>query len=40
LKIPHALETTIDGVRSAENIQVERVAVNADLDDSRFKKPL
>jgi len=40
LKIPHVLETTIEGVRGSENIIVEQVALNSVSDNSRFKKPL
>jgi len=40
LKIPHLLQTTMDGVQGAENIVVEQVAVNSTLNDALFKKPL
>lgn len=39
LMMPHVLETRVDGVRDAERIIVERVALNPMLDDARFSKP-
>lgn len=39
LMIPHRLETVVEGVRTAENIFVEKIALNPALADSRFGKP-
>jgi hypothetical protein len=39
LLIPHLLETAVEGVRGAERIVVEKVAVNPDLPDARFTQP-
>jgi outer membrane lipoprotein-sorting protein len=39
LLIPHLLETSVEGVKGAEKIVVEKVALNAPLDDARFAKP-
>ncbi|MBI3562983.1 MAG: outer membrane lipoprotein-sorting protein [Gammaproteobacteria bacterium] len=38
LKIPHLLETRVEGARSVEKIIVEHVTVNPKLDDTRFAK--
>jgi hypothetical protein len=40
LQIPYTLETRVDGVMEAESIHVEQVAVNPQIPDTRFKKPL
>ena len=37
--VPHSMETTIEGVPGSEKIVIDRVVVNPDLDDDRFKKP-
>ena len=39
LRIPHVLETTVQGVQRTEKIQIEKVVVNPRLDESRFAKP-
>ena len=39
LLIPHLLETSVEGVKGAEKIVVETVALNAPVDDARFSKP-
>ena len=39
LSIPHALETTVAGVRSTERIVIDRVVLNPVLDDSVFAPP-
>jgi len=39
LMIPHLLETTVEGVKGAERIIVERVTLNPSLDETRFAKP-
>jgi hypothetical protein len=38
LMIPHQLETTVQGVKTKENIQIEKVVVNPPLNDARFTK--
>jgi len=38
LMVPHVLETTVEGIRQTEKIEIEKVAVNPKLDDSRFAK--
>lgn len=40
LMIPHLFETSVDGIRGSEKIVVDKVAVNPQLDDTRFAKPL
>ena len=40
LKIPHMLETRVDGVRDSEKIRIDKVAVNPAFDDKLFQKPL
>ena len=39
LMVPHLFETTVEGVKGAERIIVERVTLNPTLDESRFAKP-
>ena len=39
LKIPHVLETVVQGVKRTEKIQIEKVVVNPPLEDARFTKP-
>ncbi|MGH8262567.1 MAG: outer membrane lipoprotein-sorting protein [Steroidobacteraceae bacterium] len=39
LQIPHLLETVVQGVKRTEKIEIEKVVVNARLDESRFSKP-
>ncbi|MDC6179324.1 outer membrane lipoprotein-sorting protein [Ralstonia solanacearum] len=39
LKVPHVLETAVQGVKQTHKITVERVAVNASVDDALFAKP-
>jgi hypothetical protein len=39
LLVPHLLETTVEGIRGAERIAVERVALNPKLPAARFAKP-
>jgi hypothetical protein len=38
LMIPHVLETAVEGVPGTEKITVERVSLNAKLDDARFAR--
>jgi outer membrane lipoprotein-sorting protein len=38
LMVPHVLETTVEGIRQMEKIEIEKVAVDPKLDDSRFAK--
>ena len=38
LKMPYLTETKVQGVKQTEKIEVEEVAVNARVDDSRFAK--
>jgi hypothetical protein len=39
LMIPYLNETVVDGVKRTEKIQIEKVVVNPNLDQSRFSKP-
>jgi len=39
LMIPHLLETAVQGVQRTEKIQVEKVEVNPQLEESRFARP-
>ncbi len=39
LMIPYVLETSVEGVKDSHNMTIESVAVNANLEDSRFTKP-
>lgn len=39
LKMPHVLETAVQGVRQTHKITIERVTVNAPADDGLFAKP-
>ncbi|MCF1443214.1 hypothetical protein [Ralstonia pseudosolanacearum] len=39
LKVPHVLETAVAGVKQTHKITIERVAVNAPVDDALFAKP-
>jgi outer membrane lipoprotein-sorting protein len=39
LMVPFVLETAVDGVRQTHTMTVEKVAVNPNLDDTRFAKP-
>ena len=39
LLIPHLIETSVQGVQRTEKIQIEKVVVNPQLDESRFAKP-
>lgn len=39
LKIPHLLETRVEGVAAPERILVEKVQINAKLEDQDFEKP-
>lgn len=38
LKVPYLTETKVQGVNQTEKIEVEKVAVNARVEDSRFAK--
>jgi outer membrane lipoprotein-sorting protein len=38
VKVPYLTETKVQGISQAEKIQVEEVAVNARVEDSRFAK--
>jgi hypothetical protein len=39
LKIPHVLETVVEGVKRTERILIDKVEVNPAIDASRFTKP-
>jgi len=39
VRIPFAQETAVDGYRETHKVQLEKVAVNPKLDDTRFVKP-
>jgi hypothetical protein len=39
LMVPFVLETAVDGVRQTHKMTVEKVAVNPNLDNTRFAKP-
>ncbi|WP_231408855.1 outer membrane lipoprotein-sorting protein [Ralstonia solanacearum] len=39
LKVPHVLETAVQGVKQTHKITIERVTVNAPADDALFAKP-
>ncbi len=39
LKVPHLIETAVQGVARTERVQIEKVVVNPRLDESRFSKP-
>jgi hypothetical protein len=39
LRIPHVIETTVQGVDRTEKILIEKAAVNPHVDDVRFTKP-
>jgi hypothetical protein len=38
LKVPYLAETKVQGIKQTEKIEVEEVAVNAHVEDSRFAK--
>jgi outer membrane lipoprotein-sorting protein len=38
LMLPYVLETAVDGVKQMEKIQIESIAVNPKVSDSRFAK--
>lgn len=38
LMLPYVLETAVDGVKQIERIQIESIAVNPQVSDSRFAK--
>lgn len=39
LQIPHLVETSVEGIRGSEKINVEMVAINTKLEAKRFAKP-
>jgi hypothetical protein len=39
LQMPYLIETSVEGIRGSEKINVERIVVNAKLDATRFTKP-
>ena len=39
LQIPYLIETNVEGIRGSEKIHLDRITVNAKLDNSRFTKP-
>jgi len=39
LRIPHVMETVVDGVARTEKIQIDKVEVNPRLAETRFSKP-
>ncbi len=36
--MPYVMETKVQGVKQTENIEIENVAVNPRVEDSRFAK--
>ncbi len=40
VKIPFVLETSVEGVNGSEKINIERVVMNPNLQDSHFTKPM
>jgi hypothetical protein len=39
LMMPYVLETSVEGVRETEKIQIEKIVLNPKLDDARFAMP-
>lgn len=39
LQFPHLVETSVEGIKGAEKLTVERVTLNAKFDANRFMKP-
>ena len=39
LMMPYVLETTVDGVKEKEKIQIEKIVLNPKLDEARFAMP-
>ncbi|MBZ5627584.1 MAG: outer membrane lipoprotein-sorting protein [Acidobacteriia bacterium] len=39
LMMPYLLETTVDGVKEKEKIQIEKIVLNPKLDEARFAMP-
>ena len=39
LQVPYLVETSVEGIRGSEKINIERVTVNTKLDAARFTKP-
>ncbi len=39
LQMPYLVETSIDGIRGSEKINIERITLNTKLDPIRFTKP-
>lgn len=39
LQIPYLIETSVEGIKGSEKINIDRVTVNAKLDAKRFTKP-
>lgn len=39
LKIPHVMETAVEGVQKTRKMTIERVALNQPVDDAMFAKP-
>jgi hypothetical protein len=39
LKVPHVIETAVQGVKQTHKMTIERVSVNTPVDDSLFGKP-
>lgn len=40
LMIPYTLETTVEGVKDTERIEIDKVSLNPQLKDARFAKPI
>jgi hypothetical protein len=38
LRVPYLTETKVEGVRQTEKIEIEKVAINPRVEDSRFAK--
>ena len=38
LMMPYVMETNVEGVKQTEKIEVEKIAVNPRVEDSRFAK--
>jgi hypothetical protein len=39
LMMPYLLETTVEGVKDTEKIQIEEIVSNPKLDESKFVMP-
>jgi hypothetical protein len=39
VKVPHVIETAVQGAKQTHKMTIEHVAVNAPVDDALFAKP-